>query len=95
MMACLVLGYVLNHWLCFDLQRQKLRDFLIKQQVLRGVRHAKPAAAPASNPAAGWHGGDLAQSHKAPPPYPQVIQQVKHMEQQHSRVAAVRLWCFG
>ena len=74
--------HVLIHRLCFDLQRQKLRDFLIKQQVLRGVRHVKQAAAATSNPTSGWHGADLAgpQSHKAPPPYPQVIQQVKHLQ---------------
>ena len=80
--GCLVPGYVHKHCLCFDLQRQKLRDFLIKQQVLRGVRQVKQAAAVPCNPTSGWHGGDLAvpQSHKAPPPYPQVIQQVKHVE---------------
>ncbi|XP_035595855.2 histone-lysine N-methyltransferase 2D-like isoform X2 [Oncorhynchus keta] len=57
-------------------QRQKLREFLIRQQMQRNsIRQEKEAAA-TSSAATGWPGGDMAayqqdKAHRAPPPYPQ------------------------
>ncbi|XP_074537672.1 histone-lysine N-methyltransferase 2D isoform X3 [Halichoeres trimaculatus] len=60
-------------------QRQRLREFLIRQQMQRNsIRQEKEAAAAAAagNVSPGWAGGDMGafqqdKAHRAPPPYPQ------------------------
>lgn len=59
-------------------QRQKLREFLIRQQMQRNsIRQEKEAAAAAAGSASpGWSGGEMGafqqdKTHRAPPPYPQ------------------------
>ncbi|XP_077453292.1 histone-lysine N-methyltransferase 2D isoform X2 [Stigmatopora argus] len=59
-------------------QRQKLREFLIRQQMQRNnMRQEKEAAAAAAgNASPGWLAGEMGafqqdKSHRAPPPYPQ------------------------
>lgn len=66
--------------ICFfplqTLQRQRLREFLIRQQMQRNsMRQEKEAAVNTAAP--GWAGGEMAafqqdKTHRAPPPYPQV-----------------------
>ncbi|KAF7664552.1 hypothetical protein LDENG_00172620 [Lucifuga dentata] len=56
-------------------QRQRLREFLIRQQMQRNsIRQEKEAAAGTASP--GWSGGEMGsfqqdKAHRAPPPYPQ------------------------
>ncbi|KAK2851390.1 hypothetical protein Q5P01_007666 [Channa striata] len=66
-------------------QRQKLRDFIIRQQMQRhSIKQEKEAAAAAAaastttsgNVSPGWSGGEIGafqqdKAHRAPPPYPQ------------------------
>ncbi|XP_061842110.2 histone-lysine N-methyltransferase 2D isoform X1 [Nerophis lumbriciformis] len=60
-------------------QRQRLREFLIRQQMQRNtIRQEKEAAAAAAGNASspGWQGGEIGafqqdKTHRAPPPYPQ------------------------
>ncbi|XP_040905631.1 histone-lysine N-methyltransferase 2D isoform X2 [Toxotes jaculatrix] len=59
-------------------QRQKLREFLIRQQMQRNsIRQEKEAAAAAGSVSPGWSGGEMGvfqqdnKAHRAPPPYPQ------------------------
>uniref|UniRef100_A0A672Y531 [histone H3]-lysine(4) N-methyltransferase n=1 Tax=Sphaeramia orbicularis TaxID=375764 RepID=A0A672Y531_9TELE len=59
-------------------QRQRLREFLIRQQMQRNsIRQEKEAAAAASgNASPGWSGGEMGafqqdKANRAPPPYPQ------------------------
>ncbi|XP_035512783.1 histone-lysine N-methyltransferase 2D isoform X2 [Morone saxatilis] len=58
-------------------QRQKLREFLIRQQMQRNsIRQEKEAAAAAGSASPGWSGGEMGtfqqdKAHRAPPPYPQ------------------------
>ncbi|XP_028309867.1 histone-lysine N-methyltransferase 2D isoform X2 [Gouania willdenowi] len=60
-------------------QRQRLREFLIRQQIQRNsIRQEKEAAAAAAagNASPVWSGGELGnfqqdKAHRAPPPYPQ------------------------
>lgn len=58
-------------------QRQKLREFLIRQQMQRNsIRQEKEAAAASGSASPGWSGGELGIFHqekgnRAPPPYPQ------------------------
>ncbi|XP_023139493.2 histone-lysine N-methyltransferase 2D isoform X1 [Amphiprion ocellaris] len=60
-------------------QRQRLREFLIRQQMQRNsIRQEKEAAAAAAAGSAspGWSGGEMGafqqdKAHRAPPPYPQ------------------------
>lgn len=63
----------------YDLQRQRLREFLIRQQMQRNsIRQEKEAAAASTGSVSpGWSGGDVGafqqeKVHRAPPPYPQV-----------------------
>ncbi|XP_034028297.1 histone-lysine N-methyltransferase 2D [Thalassophryne amazonica] len=56
-------------------QRQKLREFLIRQQLQKNSRQEKEAAA-AGSASSGWSGGEMGafqqdKGHRAPPPYPQ------------------------
>ncbi|KAM9350418.1 histone-lysine N-methyltransferase 2D [Symphorus nematophorus] len=58
-------------------QRQRLREFLIRQQMQRNsIRQEKEAAAAAGSASPGWSGGEMGnfqqdKAHRAPPPYPQ------------------------
>ncbi|XP_061684594.1 histone-lysine N-methyltransferase 2D isoform X6 [Syngnathoides biaculeatus] len=59
-------------------QRQKLREFLIRQQMQRNTmrQEKEAAAATVGNASPGWPGGELGafqqdKIHRAPPPYPQ------------------------
>ncbi|XP_037540800.1 histone-lysine N-methyltransferase 2D isoform X2 [Nematolebias whitei] len=61
-------------------QRQKLREFIIRQQKqknsIRQEKEAAAAAAAAGNASPGWSGGEMTafqqdKTHRAPPPYPQ------------------------
>ncbi|XP_020490682.2 histone-lysine N-methyltransferase 2D isoform X2 [Labrus bergylta] len=58
-------------------QRQRLREFLIRQQMQRNsIRQEKEAAAAAGSASPGWAGGEIGafqqdKVHRAPPPYPQ------------------------
>ncbi|XP_030590027.1 histone-lysine N-methyltransferase 2D isoform X2 [Archocentrus centrarchus] len=58
-------------------QRQRLREFLIRQQMHRNsIRQEKEAAAAAGSPSPSWSGGEMGafqqdKTHRAPPPYPQ------------------------
>ncbi|XP_019751164.1 histone-lysine N-methyltransferase 2D isoform X5 [Hippocampus comes] len=59
-------------------QRQKLREFLIRQQMQRNTmrQEKEAAAAAAGNASPGWPGGEMGafqqdKTHRAPPPYPQ------------------------
>uniref|UniRef100_UPI0037E8BB20 histone-lysine N-methyltransferase 2D n=1 Tax=Semicossyphus pulcher TaxID=241346 RepID=UPI0037E8BB20 len=58
-------------------QRQRLREFLIRQQMQRNsIRQEKEAAAAAGSASPGWAGGEMGafqqdKAHRAPPPYPQ------------------------
>nr|XP_040048792.1 histone-lysine N-methyltransferase 2D isoform X2 [Gasterosteus aculeatus aculeatus] len=60
-------------------QRQRLRDFLIRQQMQKRQGKeaaAAAAAAAAGNTSPGWSGGEMGafqqdKAHRAPPPYPQ------------------------
>ncbi|XP_028266101.1 histone-lysine N-methyltransferase 2D isoform X3 [Parambassis ranga] len=59
-------------------QRQRLREFLIRQQMQRNsIRQEKEAAAAAAGSTSpGWSGGEMGafqqdKAHRAPPPYPQ------------------------
>lgn len=59
----------------FISQRQRLREFLIRQQMQR--KEAAAAAAAAGGASPGWSGGEINafqqdKAHRAPPPYPQV-----------------------
>ncbi|XP_068182905.1 histone-lysine N-methyltransferase 2D [Antennarius striatus] len=58
-------------------QRQRLREFLIRQQMQRNsIRQEKEAAAAAGGASPGWSAGEMGafqhdKAHRAPPPYPQ------------------------
>ncbi|KAM9855227.1 histone-lysine N-methyltransferase 2D [Aulostomus maculatus] len=61
-------------------QRQRLREFLIRQQLqrnsIRQEKEAAAAAAAAGGTSPGWSGGEIGafqqdKAHRAPPPYPQ------------------------
>ncbi|XP_041655057.1 histone-lysine N-methyltransferase 2D isoform X2 [Cheilinus undulatus] len=58
-------------------QRQRLREFLIRQQMQRNsIRQEKEATAAAGSASPGWAGGEVGafqqdKAHRAPPPYPQ------------------------
>ncbi|CAJ1085207.1 LOW QUALITY PROTEIN: histone-lysine N-methyltransferase 2D [Xyrichtys novacula] len=58
-------------------QRQRLREFLIRQQMQRNsIRQEKEAAAASGSASSGWAGGEVGafqqeKAHRAPPPYPQ------------------------
>ncbi|XP_036960673.1 histone-lysine N-methyltransferase 2D isoform X2 [Acanthopagrus latus] len=58
-------------------QRQRLREFLIRQQMQRNsIRQEKEAAAAAGSASPGWSAGEVGafqpdKGHRAPPPYPQ------------------------
>ncbi|XP_023280928.1 histone-lysine N-methyltransferase 2D isoform X2 [Seriola lalandi dorsalis] len=58
-------------------QRQRLREFLIRQQMQRNSMRQEKEAAAAGSASPGWSGGEMGafqqdnKAHRAPPPYPQ------------------------